>query len=109
MEAALTTLSVIYPRSAGATFDYSYYQQTHLPLVTSRWQDAGLVSAEALRGISTPDGGESPFFAIALISFQSHEHLGAALAGEHTPEIMEDIANFTSVQPIVQLNEGITS
>jgi uncharacterized protein (TIGR02118 family) len=104
----MTTLSVIYPRSPGARFDYSYYQQTHLPLVAGRWQEAGLVAAEALRGISAPDGGEAPFFAMALIRFQSPEQLGAALAGEHTAEIMGDLTNFTDVQPIVQVNEDIT-
>jgi uncharacterized protein (TIGR02118 family) len=74
-------MTVIYQRSVGARFDYSYYQQTHLPLVAKRWQEAGLVSAEALRGISAPDGGEAPCFAIALLRFQSPEHLGAALMG----------------------------
>ncbi len=103
----MTTLSVIYPRSAGATFDYDYYEQTHLPLVASRWQDAGLVSTEAFRGVSAPDGSEAQFFAIAMISFDSPEHLGAALTGEHAAEIMGDLTNFTNVQPSVQVNEGI--
>lgn len=103
----MATVSVIYPRRSDATFDYGYYEQAHLPLVASRWKDAGLVGAEALRGTGAPDGSEAPFFAIALLRFQSREHLGAALNGEHAPEIMRDIANFTNVQPIVQINEVI--
>lgn len=103
----MTTISVIYPRSSGATFDFEYYEQTHLPLVASRWRDAGLVGAEALRGISTPDGSEAAFLAIALIRFQSPEHLREALTGEHAAEVMSDIANFTNIQPVLQVNERI--
>lgn len=103
----MSTISVIYPRSSGATFDYEYYAQTHLPLVASRWRDAGLIGAEALRGISAADGSDAAFFAIALIRFSSPEHLRAAVTGEHAAEIMGDIANFTSVQPLLQVNERI--
>lgn len=103
----MATMSVIYPRRSGATFDYEYYEQTHLPLVTSRWRDAGLVGAEALRGISAPDGSEAPFLAIALIHFQSPEHLSQAVTGEHAAEIIGDIANFTNIQPVLQVNERI--
>lgn len=101
------TMSVIYPRSSGATFDFEYYEQTHLPLVAKCWRDAGLIGAEALRGVSAPDGGEAAFLAIALIRFQSPEHLRAAVTGEHAAEIMGDIANFTNIQPVLQVNERI--
>lgn len=103
----MPTISVIYPRSAGAKFDYEYYEQTHLPLVERCWRDAGLVGAEALRGISAVNGGEAVFFAIALISFESTELLRAAVTGEHAAEIMGDIANFTNTQPTLQVNERI--
>lgn len=105
----MTTLSVIYPRSSGATFDYQYYERIHLPLVANRRQEAGLVGAEALRGTSAPDGSEAAFLAIALVQFQSPEHLSAALTGEHVAEIIGDIANFTNVQPVLQINESMGS
>ena len=66
----MTTISVIYPRDPTATFDYGYYEEQHLPLVVKRWRGAGLVDAQALRGISALDGSEAPFFAIALIRFE---------------------------------------
>jgi uncharacterized protein (TIGR02118 family) len=103
----MTTISVIYPRSEGTTFDYDYYEQTHLPLVAERWGDAGLVGAEALRGVSAPDGSEAPFFAIALLRFESMDRFRAAVSGEHAGEIMGDIINFTNVQPSLQVNERI--
>ena len=103
----MTTISVIYPRSAGATFDYEYYERTHLPLVIKRLRNAGLLSAEALRGVSGLDGSEPAFLAMALLRFQSLDRFGAAMAGSNAAEIMADIANFTSVQPMVQVNETI--
>lgn len=104
----MATLSVLYPRQPGARFDYDYYQQKHLPLVTERWADAGLVGGEALLGKNAADGSDAPFFAIGMIHFESARALDAALAGEHAAELIGDIRNFTDVQPILQTNERIT-
>lgn len=103
----MTTISVIYPRDAGASFDYRYYEETHLPLVAERWRDAGLTGVQALRGIAGADGGEAPFLALALLHFESRAAFEAALNGPHAGEIMGDIANFTGVRPIVQVNAPI--
>ena len=103
----MVTISVIYPRSEGAHFDYDYYSATHLPLVSERWRDAGLTGIEGLRGVAGAAGGDAPFFAMALIRFASLEQFQAAMGGEHAGPILGDIANFTSVQPIVQVNTAI--
>ncbi len=42
-----------------------------------------------------------------LIRFSSMDAFRSAMAGEHSAEILGDIANFTSVRPIVQVNEAI--
>jgi uncharacterized protein (TIGR02118 family) len=103
----MPTISVIYPRAQGATFDFDHYRSVHMPLVAKRWGDAGLTGAEALRGMSGADGGEAPYFAITLLRFASIEAFGAAMGGEHAAEIVADIANFTNVQPAIQVNETI--
>jgi uncharacterized protein (TIGR02118 family) len=103
----MIVVSVIYPRSHGTEFDYDYYEENHLPLLTQRWGGAGLIGAEALRGTTAPDGGDAPYFAIALLRFESREAMGAALGGEHAEEVMGDIPKFTNVQPVVQINEPI--
>ena len=101
----MASLSVVYPRSAGSTFDYDYYRSKHLPLVGKRWAGAGLVGGEALLGSAAPDGAEAPYFAIGIIHFDTSESLQAALNGEHAGEVIGDITNFTDVQPIIQINE----
>ena len=105
----MTTLSVLYPREEGASFDFDYYENVHLPLVTRLWADAGLTGGGALRGTRGGTGGEAPFFAIGLIHFESAEALTKAMNGPHAPEIMGDIPKFTSVSPILQVNEDIFS
>ena len=103
----MATLSVVYPRTPGATFDYDYYRNKHLPLAGVSWADAGLVRGEALLGTATPDGSEPPYFAIGILHFESEDALNAALTGEHAPEVIGDIRNFTDVQPVIQINERI--
>ena len=100
-------VSVIYPRRDGATFDFDYYERTHLPLVVSLWAEAGLTGAEALRGTAAADGSEPPFIAMALLHFASMDGFRAAMGGPHAPEIIADIANYTNVQPVIQINEPI--
>jgi len=101
----MATLSVVYPRQAGANFDYDYYQNKHLPLATQRWANAGLTGGEALLGQASLEGSDAPFFAIGIIHFESADALHAALNGEHAAEVIGDIRNFTDVQPIIQVNE----
>src|SRR3546814_3312044 len=87
----MTTVTVIYPRGPGATFDFSYYEETHLPMLIQRWGESGLETVEALRGVAGGDGGEPPFMAQALLRFSSMQSFQAAIAGEHAAEIMGDI------------------
>lgn len=60
-----------------------------------------------MRGVAAADGAEAPFLAIGLIHFESIEAFQAAIEGEHAAEIMADIAKFTNVRPILQVNEKI--
>jgi len=101
----MASLSVVYPRTAGTTFNYDYYRSNHLPLVRERWAGAGLIGGEALLGTAGPDGSESPYFAIGIIHFDTAENLQAALNGEHAAEVIGDIMNFTNAQPVIQVNE----
>lgn len=103
----MAVVTVIYPHSEGATFDFDYYEDTHLPLVGKHWGDAGLEHAEALRGVSAPGGDTPPYFAIAILRFASADALDAAMNGPHAGEIIDDITNFTSVQPAIQINRVI--
>jgi uncharacterized protein (TIGR02118 family) len=101
-------LSVIYPRGEGANFDFDHYAQTHLPLLTEKLGPLGLTGAYALRGAAAADGGEAPHFAMAFLNFGSAEALGAAMSSPEAAEVVADIANFTNVRPMMQVNEHIS-
>lgn len=103
----MAIVSVLYPNAPGATFDFDYYRDTHLPLVDSRWGEAGLKSTKVVRGIAAADGGTPPFVAITMLEFESAGHFATAAGGEHAAEVFGDIANFTTIQPIVQLNDPL--
>ena len=44
-------LSVLYPKTDGASFDHDYYRDSHVPLALKTW---GLDSAEIDKGIDGP-------------------------------------------------------
>jgi uncharacterized protein (TIGR02118 family) len=66
-----------------------------------------MLGGEALLGKAAVDGSDPPYFAIGILHFESADALRAALTGEHASEIIDDIGNFTNVQPIIQINERV--
>jgi len=100
----MVTISVIYPRSDGATFDYDYYVREHLPLVERLWRDKGLGKVSALKGLPGADGSEPPYLAIALLEFESVEALQQAMTPEASAELGADLAKYSNVAPVIQVN-----
>ena len=101
-------LTVLYPAKDGETFDYNYYFGPHHKLVVARWKPEGMVSCEFDKGVSDPAGGKAPYLAIAYLKFNSGDELQKALA-KHGAEIVGDIANYTKIEPIMQVNEVMAS
>lgn len=102
----MVTVSVLYPKSSQSRFDYDYYLRKHTPLVRSRWADMGLAQVNMMRGETTPENGPPSFELIVLLTFTSPENLHAALAAFGS-EIIADIANFTNVEPLIQVNHPV--
>lgn len=91
-------LSVFYPATEGATFDHDYYRETHIPLCVSTW---GLDGAEIDKGI------DGPYVAAVHFRFASPEALQAAMASAGTGAILADVANYTTIAPVLQTSEII--
>lgn len=97
-------VTVLYPKSAESRFDMDYYLSKHTPMVIDRLMPLGLVRLEVDEGL----GGLAPdqpaaYTVIAYLIFQNVEALQKGLAA-HGAEIMGDIANYTNVQPQIQIN-----
>jgi uncharacterized protein (TIGR02118 family) len=97
-------VSVLYPNTAGGTFDMPYYLTKHMPMVR---QKLGL----ALKGTAVEQGlggaqpGSPPaYLAMAHLSFDSVEAFQQAF-GPHAEAIMGDAPNYTNTQPTIQLSE----
>ena len=89
-------LSVLYPVTEGTTFDHDYYRDKHVPLAVRTW---GLDGAEIDKGI------DGPYVAAVHFTFESTEALGAAMGSEGTGDVLADVANYTSIAPVLQTSE----
>jgi uncharacterized protein (TIGR02118 family) len=89
-------LSVFYPSTEGATFDHDYYRTKHVPLAVKIW---GLSGAEIDKGV------DGPYVAAVHFKFDSSEALAAAMGNENTGEVLADVANYTSIAPVLQTSE----
>jgi uncharacterized protein (TIGR02118 family) len=91
-------LSVFYPSTDGATFDHDYYRTTHVPLAVKTW---GLDRAEIDKGLN------GPYIAGVHFKFESMDALNAAMGAEGTGAVLADVANFTTIAPVLQTSEVV--
>jgi uncharacterized protein (TIGR02118 family) len=92
-------VTVLYPTTEGATFDHDYYRDNHIPLVLKTW---GLDEAEIDRGLN------GPYVAAVHFRFPSQEALNAAMQAEGTAAVMADVANYTTIAPVLQTSEIVS-
>ncbi len=99
-------ISSIYPQREGAQFDFDYYLKKHMPLSIER-----LSGAKGFKGVSVERGLDietlniaSAYVAMCHYYFDSVEDFMAAFM-PHAEELQADIANYTNIRPILQINE----
>jgi uncharacterized protein (TIGR02118 family) len=91
-------LTVSYPSTEGATFDHDYYRNKHVPLAVKTW---GLDGAEIDKGVDGPN------VAAVHFKFESLEALGAAMGAAGTADVLADVANYTTIAPVLQTSEMV--
>ena len=92
-------MSVYYPNTEGATFDHDYYCERHVPLAVKTW---GLDGAEIDKGL------DGPYVAAVHFKFASPEALQAAMGAEGTSSVLADVANYTTIAPVLQTSEIVS-
>ena len=105
--ARMYILTVTYPKSKGATFDYDYFRQKHLPEVGNAFGQFGLGFASVLKGEESLDGKDPAYFAITILSFREEQGARDAVASEGAKRLIEDIPNFTDCKPVLQFNTAV--
>jgi len=97
-------VSVLYPSQDGSRFDMDYYCKSHIPMVVEKLGTA-CKGASIEQGLSGAIPGTPPAFtALGHLLFESIEAFQSAFA-PHAAGIMADIANYTSIQPTIQISE----
>ncbi|MHA6688072.1 EthD family reductase [Mesorhizobium sp. A556] len=99
---------VMYPPQEGGHFDFDYYVDHHMPLVTGL-MGAACVSISLDKGLSGfRAGSEPPFVAQATVACASMDDLKSSLF-PHLPTISADIPRFTNIKPVIWVSELVGS
>jgi uncharacterized protein (TIGR02118 family) len=100
----MITVNVLYPNKDGAKFDMNYYLTSHIPMVKKSLGSAlkGCVVEQGLGG-GAP-GSKAEFSVLCHLRFDSVESFQQAF-GPHAAAIQGDIANYSNVQPIIQVSD----
>ena len=93
-------VSVLYPYKEGVGFDMNYYLNSHIPMVRTKL-GATCKGAAVEQGVAGGAPGTPPAYVAMGASFDTVESFQAAFA-PHAATIVADIANYTSIQPVIK-------
>jgi uncharacterized protein (TIGR02118 family) len=101
-------VSILYPNTAGSTFDMDYYRNKHMPMVKEKMAGAcsHFTIDQGLAG-ATP-GAPATYSAIGNLFFESVERFQQAFA-PHGKAIAADIPNYTNVAPVIQISQVLVA
>ena len=99
-------ITVLYPQTEGARFDWAYYVEKHIPMVRQKL-GAALKGVRIERGLAgEAPGSPAPYVAVVDLLFDSVEIFQAAF-GPAEAEIVADIPKYTTIEPVVQISEVV--
>jgi uncharacterized protein (TIGR02118 family) len=105
-EHVMIKVSIMYPNTAGARFDHTYYKDKHMPLLKARMGDAcKSYTIDKGLGGGAP-GAPATYVGMCHIFCDSIEAFQAGF-GPHAKEIMGDVKNYTDIAPIMQISEVV--
>jgi uncharacterized protein (TIGR02118 family) len=97
-------VNVLYPNSAGSTFDMNYYLTKHMPMVGEK-MGAALKGMTVDQGLSGPQPGtQASYKVIAALLFDSVDAFERAFLPA-AAEIQGDIPRYTNIVPTIQVSE----
>ncbi|WP_027473937.1 EthD family reductase [Curvibacter gracilis] len=99
-------VSVMYPYVAGARFDHAYYREKHMPMMKQRLGAACLYYTVD-KGIAGSAAGTDPIYVAKCDFICTSIEAFQAARDSHAQEIRADIANYTDIQPALQISEVV--
>ena len=100
----LFKVAILYPNGEGKTFDMDYYETKHMPMV------AGLLGKnlqfyEIDKGIAGRTANDKvPYLAVGYFYVKDVAEYNKAI-GQNRDAVINDIKNYTNIQPLVQVSE----
>ncbi|KEF52365.1 uncharacterized protein A1O9_11606 [Exophiala aquamarina CBS 119918] len=90
---------VAYPDTPTATFDEEYYVHKHLPMVFQQWEMYGLLDWKVIKFDKNP-GDSRPYIAASYMTWNSAESFKTATATDSMVLMIEDLKNFSNIEPV---------
>ena len=97
-------VSVLYPNRPSAKFDMTYYCEKHMPMVQQKLGSACKRVAVEQGTAGMAPGSAPAFIAMGHLYCDSVAAFQTAFA-PHAQAIMADIANYTDIEPTIQISE----
>ncbi len=99
-------IMIMYPNEEGKNFDMEYYTAKHMPMVAQLFGEP-LRAYTIDKGISGRTADDpTPFVAIGVFYFDQLSDYENAF-GSNAEKILNDIPNYTNIQPMVQIGEVV--
>jgi uncharacterized protein (TIGR02118 family) len=98
-------LTVLYPWQADARFDFDYYRDKHLVMLRDLY-GSSVGQMQVRKGLRKGDGSPPAYLASLTVEILSVEGFEAA-GKEHFPKLAADVANYTNLAPVGQIEEII--
>ena len=97
-------LSIFYPNTEDSEFDMQYYCKKHIPMIQQKLGDTckGVAVEAGLGGVEP--GTPATYVAMGHLYFDSLEALQTSF-GPQAQTFMQDIPNYTNIQPTFQISE----
>lgn len=97
-------VTILYPNGEGKTFDMDYYSNKHMPMAASLFGDS-LKAMSIDKGLAsgTPDA-PIPYLAIGYFYFETMSSFKNSM-GPNSEKLRADVANYTNIQPVIQISE----
>jgi len=103
-------ISILYPNSKNARFDFDYYIDKHMPM------SIDLLSIhKGFRGVSVERGlmggtagSDAAYAAMCHFLFDSLEDFMSAFS-PNASVLQDDMPNYTDIKPVIQINQVLIS
>ena len=97
-------VAILYPNGEGKTFDMTYYESKHMPMV-AEFLGKNLKFYEIDKGIAGRTPNEKvPYLAVGYFYVKDVAEYNNAIA-QNRETVINDIKNYTNIQPVIQISE----